>query len=657
MQSLEEFHHARKLAKQTDSTKTITLRGSGITQRTLTRDAVAASRIFEKGSLAAKEAERAENEQAQAIEETMRQIGDASKTVLEHDQSQEDALAAVLSNRCSIVIGAAGTGKTTLLRRILQHLLDDAKRDFASAEAATQSLDDIAPDARENVLSAMGKVYLCSFTGRATQQMRRVLPKEFSSNVATIHAMLGFHPEDVELERNDPFKRGGDKIHTTSRRFVPLFDATNKLPARWIICDEASMVPIPLWNQIIEAVPTDCRFLLIGDIHQLPPVTGRSMLGFAMAKWPVYELTTIHRQARNSPIIRNAHHILKGEFVSNESHFTLIGTTNGAKDRAGKALKLPASGDRMAQFFLRQMVALHKAGIYEPLRDTIIVPKKTPNSPLSTHNLNKYLCALFNPPRYAPGRNNIILNPRTPIHTGTEVVHFAVGDKVLIINNINEHQPPITNGQMGVVERLSLNAGYDHSRGGRLFGASSAAAEVTPDVPDELQENGIDAGAALSELLEDFEDNAEALADDAPDDTPDDQKQSSHCMTVRFDNGDEFVASTSGDYSKIRYGYAITCHKSQGGEYPNVFIVAHSSDVAGRLLTREWLYTAVTRAKENVFLFADNKGLSRCLTEQKIVGQTLQEKIESFRAITGSSALSSYVAQPNLPDNVMLSPR
>ncbi|MEY3439212.1 MAG: hypothetical protein RL265_1797, partial [Bacteroidota bacterium] len=54
---------------------------------------------------------------------------------------------------------------------------------------------------------------------------------------------------------------------------------------------------------------------------------------------------------------------------------------------------------------------------------------------------------------------------------------------------------------------------------------------------------------------------------------------------------------------QIKYAYAITCHKSQGGQWENVYI--DQGYIAPEMLNSEyyrWLYTAVTRASEKLFL-------------------------------------------------------
>jgi superfamily I DNA/RNA helicase len=57
---------------------------------------------------------------------------------------------------------------------------------------------------------------------------------------------------------------------------------------------------------------------------------------------------------------------------------------------------------------------------------------------------------------------------------------------------------------------------------------------------------------------------------------------------------------------KTVYGYALTCHKAQGGEWNEVFLYLdnkiHGIKKPG---IYQWLYTAVTRAKENLYLVND----------------------------------------------------
>ena len=60
----------------------------------------------------------------------------------------------------------------------------------------------------------------------------------------------------------------------------------------------------------------------------------------------------------------------------------------------------------------------------------------------------------------------------------------------------------------------------------------------------------------------------------------------------------------------VKYAYAVTCHKAQGGQWQNVFVdLAYIPDDALGLGLYRWLYTAVTRAKKTLFLIAPPPGL------------------------------------------------
>jgi exodeoxyribonuclease V alpha subunit len=59
----------------------------------------------------------------------------------------------------------------------------------------------------------------------------------------------------------------------------------------------------------------------------------------------------------------------------------------------------------------------------------------------------------------------------------------------------------------------------------------------------------------------------------------------------------------------VELAYAITCHKAQGRSAHAVVVVVENSP----LVTREWLYTAITRGKDLVLLVGDEKTLSAAI--------------------------------------------
>lgn len=79
----------------------------------------------------------------------------------------------------------------------------------------------------------------------------------------------------------------------------------------------------------------------------------------------------------------------------------------------------------------------------------------------------------------------------------------------------------------------------------------------------------------------------------------------------------------------LRLAYALTVHKSQGSEWPWVVVLAHSTHT--RMLTRQLLYTAITRAKRGVVLIGDRKGLDAALRQTRDADRNtgLRDRIEA----------------------------
>jgi len=84
-------------------------------------------------------------------------------------------------------------------------------------------------------------------------------------------------------------------------------------------------------------------------------------------------------------------------------------------------------------------------------------------------------------------------------------------------------------------------------------------------------------------------------------------------------------------------GYCLTVHKAQGSEWRKVFFVTHQSHAT--MLQRELLYTAVTRAKEELYVICEPETFTNGIRSQRVKGNTLAEKAEYFkgRAQAGES--------------------
>lgn len=85
-------------------------------------------------------------------------------------------------------------------------------------------------------------------------------------------------------------------------------------------------------------------------------------------------------------------------------------------------------------------------------------------------------------------------------------------------------------------------------------------------------------------------------------------------LTVDFDAGSDSERLVHYDRDRagaLALAYALTGHRAQGSEWPWVVVLVHSTHT--RMLTRQWLYTAVTRARQGVVIVGDRLGIERAV--------------------------------------------
>lgn len=545
--------------------------GTGLTKRKLEQ----VSRAEEKQSQRVMEIENLDISDEIAV-------GDLPTTLMDSniilDQYQEHARKAISQEQVAVVIGAAGCGKTTLAKTII-----------AEAEPFIPLIDlNTTKTLREQEVSSSETglaLAIGSFMGKAAQNIKRALPESYHKYVDTLHGLLRFQPTIEEVENPET----GEWIE--KRVFRPYFNASNKLPYKFILLDEAGTIPIYLFNCLIDAIEDDCRIILMGDINQLPPVQGASVLAHAMTKWPTFALEQIHRQAEGNPIIENAHRILSGKMpIADPERFILI--------------DLPMDGIMAANKILTVVKKLKAIGKYDAMRDITIVPQN--KGALGQISLNQKLVQIFNPVKKV---NDIPINPKIIIKAGYHKVILAIGDKVMI--TANERKLGLTNGMIGVIKSLKPNPNF---RGDHLENMNNGGNEGDLNLDD-------------FDLVDQIDQMDEKEKQEIEED--ENERQASHILEIQFQNMKDTVEfSTAGAFKKIVHSYAITCHKAQGGEYHTVITGIHSSN--GVMLCREWLYTAITRAQEKIILCCNQKGLHASIHNQRLKGNSVEQKIKHF---------------------------
>ena len=183
---------------------------------------------------------------------------------LELSEKQREAVIAVQKHNVCVITGGPGTGKTTIIKTIIEMYKQEEK-----------------------------KVVLCAPTGRAAKRMSEATGEE----AKTLHRLLEIgKTSSDELQNIDP-----------NVEVAPL-------DADVIIVDEVSMVDIFLMNYLLQAIYKGTKLVLVGDSNQLPSVGPGNVLKdiIQSERLTTITLNKIFRQAAKSKIILNSHKVNEG---------------------------------------------------------------------------------------------------------------------------------------------------------------------------------------------------------------------------------------------------------------------------------------------------------------------------------------------------------
>lgn len=536
---------------------------------------------------------------AKAVQQTIQEQStpsiDHKRAAVTLNTEQQQAVTLAEQGHSFCLIGAAGTGKTTTVRQIVLSVLTRNK----PAMFGSVALESIA---------------LVAFTNRAVSNLRIAcegipdpsLRERAVNSCSTVHKLLNFAPIHYEIMRNG-------KVSTTMR-FEPTFRAGNTLDhITTVIVDEASMLGLKLFKQLIEACP-NATIIFIGDLNQLRPVMDDSILGYKLAELPVVELTQVYRQALQSPIVGFQHNFtLCGKNVG-DSTLERISEESGGQLHF-HPIKNPRTPEELARVFANAMLKHYEDGSYIPCKDIILMPNY---KNFGTSLVNQYIAQELGRKRHA-----IVHEVRCTAHTltGSTLRYLAVGD--FVIHNKEEF----------FIASIDMNSRY---RGRPLQDPSS-----------HLLRNGSSthSSAAKGAELMDF-----ATLLDETGEERDGKDVSSHYVALIPANGcatleeaqlvagrtSPIMLSARKEIGDLEFGYALTIHKSQGSEWRKVFLALAIH--ARNLLTRELLYVGMTRAREELYIYyspdsstgAANNTITRCIRNQEIKGNTWREKLQAF---------------------------
>ncbi len=333
--------------------------------------------------------------------ETTNAIAHAERVMgLKFAPMQAEALRMALSEKVCVITGGPGVGKTTIIKALVDIL------------------------ARQGV-----QAHLAAPTGRAAKRMEEATGRQ----AQTVHRLLKYSPG---LGR---FEHGAD----------------SPIPGDVFILDEVSMMDIPLMQAFLSALPDHACLILVGDVDQLPSVGPGNVLRdiIESGSVPFRKLETIFRQEKGGWIVRNAHHVNRGERLETsprdeDSDFYFI-----SADDPGRILQIAIE--------LVTVRIPRKFG-FDPLNDIqVLTPMR--KAVLGTENLNELLQKALNPEGAAIERFGRI---------------YRVGDRVMQIRN--NYDKEIFNGDIGRI------ADVDPEFGALSVDFDGRRVEYSADEADEL---------------------------------------------------------------------------------------------------------------------------------------------------------------------------
>lgn len=508
------------------------------------------------------------------------------------EQWQAILMGEALQSFC--LIGAAGTGKTTTMRELVR-----------------RAMISVAPEGDINKLDK-NAIALLSFTKRAVRNLAKaVKPIGATKYTHTIHKFLGYAPVEDEYFDDE------GAVHTKFS-FEPTYTKLNPLlECRLVIIEESSMCGYEtLYRELFEACP-NATFIFLGDINQLPPVMGSAVLGFKLATIPVVELTHVYRQALDSPIIAFQHrHTLKGISVSTAEMDRISASCTKERGLMFRPFKKPFQDeDGACDVIAQYMMQLYNDGAYDPDQDMWLCPfgKK-----FGTIGINKHFVD-----RLGQKRGAVVHE----IIAGYEKYYFAVGDRILYEKMDYEIVDITPNKRYHGTKPMQASAQL--SRYGFYRG--------------HVDMKAFDTVEAVS--VDDEWEHILAMADGDSDMT---MKCSHHLILEDRETGARATVSDIKGYKATEFAYCTTVHKSQGSEWRRVWIILHRMHAS--MLSRELLYTAMTRAKERcevLYSLAAQKGgrahtINKALDKAAIAGVGWRAKAEAFKGKLERGAIEQF---------------
>ncbi len=483
------------------------------------------------------------------------------------------------SDTCFLLKGYAGTGKTFLMKGLTEYF-KELNRNFVLA----------AP------------------TGRAA----KVIGARTKSPAHTIHKTI-YSSEDIKeyktigLDGSETFKfyyslRNNED--TTNTIFI--LDETSMLSDMYSEAEFFRFGSGYLLSDLLKYVNFDNnqyskKLIFIGDSAQLPPYNMKFSPGLSEEylnknfglNISSFELTEVVRTEADNQILSIA------TSLRNSLNVNIFNT-----------IKFPVAGEEVQQLESNELLQEYLKATDSKLDDDTIIIAHS-NSSVKEYND-------FVREQFFPGSPN----------------NVDIEDRLIVVNNNYNHDIEIMNGDFGTVKEVSPNA-------------ERRTIVLKNKLPDgEVKDTKVQ--LSFREVIITFQNEQLGSVDlpckiyepllynDKGNLTSDESKALYIDFVIRHPNlkagtkpfKDALRADSYFNALRVKFGYAITCHKAQGGEWKRAFVDCKTAMGYHNSNYYRWLYTAITRAKETLYaLNTPNFSLTSSIQAAPIENVTIQNNV------------------------------
>lgn len=484
------------------------------------------------------------------------------------EERQKDAVR-ILSNPVMCLTGPAGSGKTTTAEAIVYGL---------------QNLLDINED----------DIMFCAPTGKAANRLKEIVKKP----TRTIHSLFLVGGDNhALLEEKEPKKKDDLGV---------------------LIVDESSMIKVDLMYNMITKISNGTRIYFLGDREQLPPIGSGKPFANLLTFLPTVVLNVTKRASDSSGITRNAKKII---YESESGNYSDLEQTDDFRIIPESIEKVVNTVKGICKYHLgKTSVKEYKKAVQNLGTDLspddiqVITPINKYN--WGTKNLNKELQDIFNPQQglalkfmkdYTTEKDNEGNTVKVPFY-----IEYRKGDRVIHLENQNKAKRFIKDGNFTFRKLDSegvMNGDVGKVEGFYLANQMMFADDEDNELAEEFQ--GLPSTMFVAVEYTDMDEQGIPL---------------NYIILYRTEKLDDrpdknnIIEVSSTDLRRLDLAYALTVHKLQGSQAKLIICVFFKVYREG-FISRNMIYTAITRAKGAVYTIGDVIGPHSAIKQGRAIEQ------------------------------------